>query len=118
MGRNPGFQSVDRLEVKRSSHLIAETADQPDQIILQLKTLSSNPLLFFDQADHTNSWGRIDAAGWAFVVEAYIPAYNGRIEAPPRFGQSLYGFSQLPEIFRPIRVPEIQIVSHRQRGCP
>ena len=118
MGRNPGFQSVDRLEVMRSAHLISETADQPDQIILQLKTLSRNPLLFFDQADHANRRRRIDAAGWAFVVEAYVPADDGRIEAPARFGQSLDGFSQLPEIFRPIRVPEIQIVSHRQRGRP
>ena len=70
-------------------------------------------LFVIDQSDHRDGWRWIDYAGRAFVVERDIAASYSCAKRPAGFGDAFNGFAQLPEIFRLVRIAEVQAIRHR-----
>src|SRR5882757_4262311 len=75
--------------------------------------LARDVRLIFDEANHSDRWRWIDHAGGALVVEADVAAGDRRVKRAASLGEAFDALAQLPEIFRFVRIAEIEIVGHR-----
>ena len=74
--------------------------------------------MFFviNQSDHRDGGGRIDNASRVLIIQRNISARHWRPKRATCFCYSFNRFTQLPEIFRLVRIAEIQAIRHSQRA--
>src|SRR5215470_13008232 len=87
---------------------------QNDYVTLVFEPLCRDVLFIINQSDHRNGWRWINNAERAFVVQRDISASNRCSKRAAGFGHAFNSFTQLPEIFRFIRVAEIQTIGDGQ----
>ncbi len=92
------------------------SADENDYVAFVFEPLRRNVLFIVNQSDHRDCWRWIDDAKRALVVQRDISACYRRSECATGFGHAFNGFTQLPEVFRFVRVAEIQAIRDGQRS--
>ena len=115
LGRRPGFNAVDGEQVMRGAELVTRFAKENDDISGRFEKLGRDMSGILNDADHSDRGRGIDRARRAFVVKTDIAAGDRRIKFPAGLGQALDGLAELEEIFRLVRIAEIQVVGDGQR---
>jgi hypothetical protein len=104
------------LQESRAAHLVTDFADENDDVARAFEPLRGDVLFFVDQADHRDRRRWIDDAGRALIVKRDVSADDRRAERAARFRCAFDRFAQLPEVFRLVRIAEVQIVGHGERA--
>jgi hypothetical protein len=73
-------------------------------------------LFIVNESDHRDRWRGIHDAEWALIVQRDISARNGRSERVACFSHAFNGFTQLPKVFRFVRVSKIQTIRNGERA--
>src|SRR4026208_1731788 len=103
------------FQITRAAKFVSDCAQENDHIPRVLEPLCGDVLFIIDQSDHRDCWSWIDYAERTLVVQRDISACNRGSERAAGFGHAFNGFTQLPEVFRLVRVAEIQAIRDGQR---
>src|SRR5881392_3016052 len=94
-----------------------DLADQNDRVPWVLEILGGDMRFFFDQSDHRNRRSWIDYTSRTLIIQRDVATDDRCVERTANLRHSFNGFAELPEIFGFMRIAEIQVICHSQRGC-
>src|SRR6266851_708351 len=92
------------------------SSDEDDRVARVFKPLRRDVLFVIYQTNHGNSRCGIDYSCRTLIIQRDISARDRRAERAASFSNSFHGLAQLPEVFRLIRVAEIQVVGYCERA--
>src|SRR5260370_30361437 len=105
---------MDDRKILAGTHFPAEGTDQVNHVSFVAEMLPRDPAFLIDDANHPHRWRRSNCAGRILIIQTDVSTGYRRAKPTAGFSQTLDGFAELPEVFRMIRVPKVEVIRNCQ----
>src|SRR5258707_15123190 len=119
LGGCPPFQPAHWAKVKAralspANRAVQRTVEEKNRVARVLEMGRRDVLRIADDPDDAHRGRRVDRAGGRLIVEADVAAGDRDVERAATLGESVDRLLKLVEIFRIVRIAEVEVGGQRQ----